>query len=171
MQKNTFFLLLGTNLGNRTALLREAVAQIEQQIAPVLGQSAIYETAPWGVVEQPAFLNQVLQLESILHPIDILQRTQKIEKQLGRERHERWGPRLMDIDLLYYGNLVLTMTDLVVPHPRLHERRFTLVPLAQIAPDFMHPVLKKNNQELLANCTDNSQVFVFEDTTLLPNFG
>ena len=162
MQKNVFFLLLGTNLGHRIALLREAVQQIERQIAPVLRQSAIYETAPWGVTNQPTFLNQVLQLESILHPIDILQRALKIEKELGRERHERWGARLIDIDLLYYGDVILKMTDLTVPHPRLHERRFTLVPLAEIAPDFVHPILKKNNQELLAICTDSGEVIVYE---------
>ena len=170
MQKNVFFLLLGTNLGNRKELLREAIQQIKQQIAPILAQSAIYETAPWGVTDQPAFLNQVLQLESILHPIDILQRALKIEKELGRERHERWGPRLIDIDLLYYGDLILKMSDLIVPHPRLHERRFTLVPLAEIAPDFVHPVFKKNNQKLLADCTDSSEVFVFKDTASFLNF-
>jgi 2-amino-4-hydroxy-6-hydroxymethyldihydropteridine diphosphokinase len=161
MNKNDVFLLLGSNMGNRVAVLQEAVQHIEARVDLCVARSQVYETAPWGVLEQPAFLNQVVHLQTIWHPIDILERILKIEKTMGRQRHERWGARLIDIDLLYCGNVVLKMADLVVPHPHLHQRRFTLVPLAEIAPDFVHPIFKKNNQELLHICTDVSEVFVY----------
>ena len=162
MNKNEVFLLLGSNLGNRQAVLAEAIAQIETQIAPVCAKSSIYQTAPWGVAEQPDFLNQVVCLQTVLHPIDILQRALKIEKTMGRERHERWGARLIDIDLLYCGSVVVKMDDLIVPHPRLHQRRFTLVPLAEIAPEFVHPIFRQNNRELLDICTDTGETAIYE---------
>lgn len=161
MNQNPVFLLLGSNLGDRPTTLSQAQHLIEERIAPVVKASKLYETAPWGVAEQPAFLNQVLQLNTHWHPIDILERILKIEQELGRERRERWGARVIDIDILYYGALVMQMSHLVIPHPRLHERRFTLVPLAEIAADFLHPKLKKNTEELLNECTDNGEVNVF----------
>lgn len=146
MNKSAVLLLLGANLGERAATLKQAIQLISQQISPVLAQSALYQTAPWGVIEQPAFLNQVIQIETHLLPKTILRRILKIEKQLGRERRLRWGARVIDIDMLYYDDLVLDKPELQLPHPRLHERRFTLVPLAEIAPDFIHPILKKQTK-------------------------
>jgi len=162
MNKNEVFLLLGSNLGNRQAILNEAIAHIEAQIAPISAKSSVYQTAPWGVLAQPSFLNQVVCFQTVLHPIDILQRALKIEQIMGRERRERWDARLIDIDLLYCGSVIVKMADLMVPHPRLHERRFTLVPLAEIAPKFVHPVFKQNNQQLLDNCVDTGYTFVYE---------
>lgn len=161
MTQNPVLLLLGGNLGDRQAILQQARTLIEQRIAPIVKTSKLYETAPWGVTDQPAFLNQVVQLNTVWHPIDILERILKIEKELGRERRERWGARVIDIDILYYDQLIMQMTHLVIPHPRLHERRFTLVPLAEIAPDFVHSKYQKTNEELLQQCTDNSDVNVF----------
>jgi 2-amino-4-hydroxy-6-hydroxymethyldihydropteridine diphosphokinase len=169
MKPYPVFLLLGANLGEREATLSKAIELISNQIAPVVAQSQLYETAPWGVVDQPSFLNQVIKIETELRPTDVLEKTLKIEKQLGRERRLRWGARVIDIDLLYYADMILESPDLCLPHPRLHERRFTLVPLAEIAPDFVHPLLKKTNQALLNECTDTStvSVFVFTNTNLL----
>ncbi len=162
MNQYPVFLLLGANLGEREATLKQAVQLISERIAPVMAQSQLYETAPWGVIDQPAFLNQVIQIQTELSPKKVLEQTLKIEKHLGRERRLRWGARVIDIDILYYEHFILEDSDLHLPHPRLHERRFTLVPLVEIAPDFVHPVLKKTNRELLEKCTDEGIVNVFE---------
>ncbi|RYF48385.1 MAG: 2-amino-4-hydroxy-6-hydroxymethyldihydropteridine diphosphokinase [Cytophagaceae bacterium] len=152
------YLLLGANLGNRTKTLQRAVDLIAEYIGPVVRQSALYETAPWGVTDQPAYLNQVLAIDTTLLPEDILVQTQTIEQELGRVRFEKWGARVIDIDILYYGDHVQESDTLTIPHPYLHQRRFTLVPLVEIAPEFVHPMLLKTNAELLAECEDESEV-------------
>lgn len=162
MNQYPVFLLLGANLGEREATLKHAVQLISERIESVTSQSKLYETAPWGVIDQPVFINQVIQIQTELSPKKVLEQTLKIEKQLGRERRFRWGARVIDIDILYYADFILEDSDLHLPHPRLHERRFTLVPLVEIAPDFVHPVLKKTNRELLEKCTDEGIVNVFE---------
>ena len=162
MNQYPVFLLLGANLGEREATLKQAVQLISERIASVTSQSKLYETAPWGVIDQPAFINQVIQIQTELSPKKVLEQTLNIEKQLGRERRLRWGARVIDIDILYYADFILEDSDLHLPHPRLHERRFTLVPLVEIAPDFVHSVLKKTNRELLEKCTDEGIVNVFE---------
>ncbi len=155
-QQNTVFLLLGANLGEPSVTFEAARAGISAQYGGIVAASSVYETAPWGVVDQPAFLNQVVVIQTHYHPIDVLQFTQKLEKTLGRELRQRWGPRMIDIDVLYYGNVVMTMPELCVPHPRLHQRRFTLVPLVEIDPHFLHPKLKQTNQQLLEDCEDDT---------------
>lgn len=154
----TTYLLLGANIGDRTETLQRAINLIKARVGPVIQQSGLYETAPWGVTAQPAFLNQVLAVETGLEPGDVLTQTQAIEEELGRVRREKWGARLIDIDLLYYDQLILQTDRLTIPHPYLHQRRFTLVPLAEIAPDFMHPVLQKTNGGLLVECEDEGMV-------------
>ncbi|GAB3772827.1 2-amino-4-hydroxy-6-hydroxymethyldihydropteridine diphosphokinase [Spirosoma horti] len=152
------YLLLGANLGDRVQTLRRAASLIAKRLGTVGQQSSLYETAPWGVVDQPTYLNQVLAIHTMLRPEDVLVQTQIIEQELGRVRFEKWGARVIDIDMLYYDHLVLQSDTLTIPHPFLHQRRFTLVPLAEIAPDFVHPVLLKTNAELLAECADEGEV-------------
>ena len=152
------YLLLGANLDDRAQTLRRATDLIGERVGTVVQRSGLYETAPWGVTDQPAYLNQVLTVETTLEPEAVLQQTQKIEEELGRVRHEKWGARIIDVDILYYDALVIQTDTLTVPHPYLHQRRFTLVPLAEIAPDFTHPILDKTTVDLLAECTDKGEV-------------
>ncbi|KAB7729019.1 2-amino-4-hydroxy-6-hydroxymethyldihydropteridine diphosphokinase [Rudanella paleaurantiibacter] len=152
------FLLLGANLGDRVQMLTQAQTRLVQSVGPLLGASGLYETAPWGVTDQPAYLNQVLELDTQLAPADVLTQTQAIEQALGRVRLQRWGARIIDIDLLYYADTVLQTDRLTLPHPLLHERRFTLVPLCELAPDFVHPVLGQTNAHLLQQCPDTGEV-------------
>ncbi|WP_080058224.1 2-amino-4-hydroxy-6-hydroxymethyldihydropteridine diphosphokinase [Spirosoma aerolatum] len=154
-------LLLGANLGDRIRALHRANELLADRVGVVAQRSAIYETAPWGVTDQPTYLNQVVAVETTLPPDELLRQTQAIEQALGRVRLERWGARLIDIDMLYYGQLIIQTPHLTIPHPYLHQRRFTLVPLAEIAPDFLHPILQKTTLELLTECTDTSEVKIF----------
>jgi 2-amino-4-hydroxy-6-hydroxymethyldihydropteridine diphosphokinase len=149
------FLLLGSNLGDRNLLLQQAIHSIEEEIAPVIKQSAIYETQSWGKTDSPDYLNQVILIETELSAQIILQKILNIEWKIGRVREEKWGPRLIDIDILFYGDALIDESELKVPHPELHKRRFTLEPLAEIAPDFIHPTLNKNIFQLKNELKDN----------------
>jgi len=148
LMSHEIYLALGTNLGDRFANLRAAIAALAPQ-AHVLAESRIYETPPWGFLDQPAFLNMALRAETNLPPADLLAFLKQLETDLGRQPTFRNGPRLIDIDILFYDDLILTTPPLVIPHPRLHERNFVLVPLADIAPDFVHPILRQPVRALL----------------------
>lgn len=152
------FILLGSNLGDRNSNLAEAKGLIGQQIGSLVHQSSIYETAAWGKTDQPSFYNQVIQISSSLSPQKLINKTQKIEKELGRVRKEKWGERIIDIDLLYFNQFIINELKLQVPHPGIPDRRFTLIPLDEIATDFVHPQLQKTNKQLLANCNDGLEV-------------
>ena len=143
------YIALGTNLGDRLANLRAAIDSMPPEIH-VLVESHVYETPPWGYEDQPAFLNMALKAETDLEPELLLNFLKLLEVELGREQSFHWGPRLIDLDILFYDDLVLDSPPLVIPHPRLQERAFVLVPLADVAPDLIHPVLDQSVRELLA---------------------
>ncbi len=133
------FLGLGSNLGDRADYLRKAITALEGSAIKIEAASKIYETEPWGFMGQPAYLNQVIELETSLKPIELLHFCQKIEQLLGRKRERYWGPRTIDIDLLIYDNIVIRSEELILPHPYLEERAFVLIPLREIAPELVLP--------------------------------
>jgi len=159
--KHTVYIALGTNLGDWLENLRGAIRSMPPEIT-VLDESHIYETPPWGYADQPAFLNMVIKAETDLEPEFLLKYLKQLEVELGREKNFRWGPRLIDLDILFYDDLVLDSPSLVIPHPRLHERAFVLVPLADIAPESIHPVFKRSVRELLAKM-DTQGIVRFSD--------
>lgn len=158
----TISLALGTNLGDRFANLLAAFAALPPAVH-VLVQSPVYETPPWGLASQPAFLNMVLKGETHLVPLALLAHLKRLETKLGRQPAVRWGPRLIDMDILFYGELVLDIPELILPHPQLHERAFVLVPLADLEPGLVHPVLGKSVRQLLA-AVDTTGVKRYEPT-------
>jgi 2-amino-4-hydroxy-6-hydroxymethyldihydropteridine diphosphokinase len=149
------FLLLGSNLGERHLFLNEAIAYINNDIAPVLKISSIYETQSWGKTDAPDYLNQVIALQTDLSAHEVLEKALHIETILGRQREERWGSRTIDIDILFYGQAIINEPGLQIPHPQLHNRRFTLEPLAELAPEFVHPVLNKNILQIKSELKDS----------------
>jgi len=155
------YIALGTNLGNRPANLRAALGTLPPEVN-VLAESHVYETPPWGYKDQSAFLNMVVKAETSLEPDVLLKYLKQLEVQLGREANFRWGPRLIDLDILFYDDLVIDTPPLVIPHPRLHERAFALVPLADVAPELIHPVLERSVHEILAE-TDIQGIVRFGD--------
>lgn len=153
------FLILGGNLGNRQNNLEQARLLIEQTIGVTITCSACYETEPWGFAHENAFLNQVLQVETTLAPLSVLKEIQKIEISLGRVRgNDRYNARTIDIDILFYDNLIVTLPDLTIPHLHIAKRRFVLEPLAEVASEFVHPVLNLTVSELLTACEDTCKI-------------
>jgi len=148
--KHIVYIALGTNLGQRSENLQAAIEALTPEVV-VLDESHIYETPPWGYEDQPPFLNMVVKAETSLEPKALLKYLKQLEVELGREENIRWGPRLIDLDILFYDDLVIDTPPLVIPHPRLHERAFVLVPLGDIALDLVHPVFEQSIRELLAN--------------------
>lgn len=143
------YLSLGANLGNREANLQKAIELIGQRVGEVVCVSSFIETAAWGKTDQPDFLNLALQVSTVLSPLEVLLLIQEIEHQLGRERKEKWGARLLDIDIILWENQYIQYPQLEVPHPLMQDRTFVLIPMVEIAPEIEHPILKKNMKELL----------------------
>ena len=152
------YLLLGTNLGDRKANLDRAIQLIGAKGITVTQTSSIYETAAWGIEDQPGFLNQVIRVDTQLPAERLLSILLAIELEMGRVRIQKWGERLIDIDILHYHDQVIDKEDLQVPHPGIPDRRFTLVPLVELDAEAMHPVLQKSQQELLEVCKDELEV-------------
>ncbi|HCN83368.1 MAG TPA: 2-amino-4-hydroxy-6-hydroxymethyldihydropteridine diphosphokinase [Sphingobacteriaceae bacterium] len=152
------YLLLGSNLGDRKAYLSAARTHIEQQLGKIESMSSLYETASWGKTNEPEYINQVIHLRSDMTAEEVLKIIISIEKQLGRERTEKWGSRIIDIDILFYDDQIINEPDLVIPHPQLHLRRFTLAPLNELIPNFNHPLLEKSINDLYCSLKDNLAV-------------
>jgi 2-amino-4-hydroxy-6-hydroxymethyldihydropteridine diphosphokinase len=155
---NRAYLLTGGNIGDRKQNLLHASKLISEECGVVTAKSSLYETEAWGKTDQPAFLNQALEVETKLTARQLIRRVLKIEKQMGRERYEKYSPRVIDIDILLFNNEVHNYPLLKVPHPEMQYRRFTLLPLAEIAAGWVHPVLHKTIKTLLQDCPDTLKV-------------
>ncbi|HMZ90002.1 MAG TPA: 2-amino-4-hydroxy-6-hydroxymethyldihydropteridine diphosphokinase [Chitinophagales bacterium] len=158
MTEHTAYLLLGTNLGNRSENLSKATAAIRMFLGRVESQSHIYETEPWGKPHQPNFYNQAIKVVTPCSPLETLHLMKQVEFLLGRDNSEKWAPRVIDIDILFFDELAIESPVLTVPHAHIAQRRFTLDPMSEIAPDLVHPVLNKTIKELADACTDTLAV-------------
>lgn len=161
-QTHRAVLLLGSNLGDRLHHLEAAIDAITRTAGQVEKTSAVYETQPWGVTGQPNYLNAALILRTHLSPADLLNELKAIEQREGRTDRKKYASRTLDIDILFYDDLVLNLKELTIPHPKLHLRRFALVPLDEIVPGLQHPVLNKSVCQLVAACEDHLDVKLFE---------
>ena len=155
---NKAYLLTGGNLGDRVINLKTAEEMVDQQCGPVIQTSSIYETAAWGNTDQPPFLNQALGIETDLNAKQLIRHILKIEKLMGRIRKEKYGPRIIDIDILLFNQEIYDYPFLKIPHPELQNRRFALMPLAEIAAGIIHPVFNKSISHLLIECKDELDV-------------
>ena len=151
---------LGSNIGDRIGHLDRAVTLIGQHLGSVEQESSYYETEAWGETEQDDFINQAISLQSALSAEEILKGILSVEEQMGRLRLKKWGPRIIDIDLIFYGEMIIESSELSLPHPRLHLRNFVLIPLLELIPDFIHPEFKKSIEELYLECRDESAVIL-----------
>jgi 2-amino-4-hydroxy-6-hydroxymethyldihydropteridine diphosphokinase len=151
VDEHIVYLALGSNMGNRAANLKAAIAALPPQME-VKAKSRVYETPPWGYTNQEKFLNQVLMVQTYVSPEPLMKHLKRLEVALGREPTFQYGPRLIDIDILFFDDLVFESSILTIPHPHLHERGFVLLPLMDIAPDLVHPVRKQTIRQLIAIC-------------------
>jgi 2-amino-4-hydroxy-6-hydroxymethyldihydropteridine diphosphokinase len=159
LEYSTAYLLLGGNLGDREANLKKAIELLDHKIGKVISISALYETAAWGKTDQPPFLNQAVGLQTNLTALEVLELALSIEQELGRVRKDKWGERLIDIDLILFGNEIINIPDkLQVPHPHMQNRKFVMEPLAEIAPEVIHPVLGETILAISRNITDPLEV-------------
>lgn len=159
------FILLGSNMGDREGIITQAIDMIVNECGDLIDKSYLYESESWGFETEQWFLNQVIEIKSTLSPQRLIYNLLSIETQLGRDRlhhYDNYVSRVIDLDILYYDNLVMNNNIITLPHPKLHLRRFTLLPLCDIAPDFIHPVLNKPNKELLNSCKDISAVKLYK---------
>lgn len=159
LEYSTAYLLLGGNLGDREGNLEKAIELLNEKVGRITAVSSLYETAAWGKTDQPAFLNQAVALETNFSALEVLDRALNIEQELGRVRKDKWGERLIDIDLILFGDEVINIPDkLQVPHPHMQNRKFVMEPLAEIAPDVVHPVLGETILTISKNMVDPLEV-------------
>ena len=159
LEYSTAYLLLGGNLGNREANLKKAIELLNDKIGKVIASSSLYETAAWGKTDQPAFLNQAIALQTNLSALEVLDLALGIEQELGRVRKDKWGERLIDIDLILFGDQIINIPDkLQVPHPHMQYRKFVMEPLAEIAPEVVHPILGETILSISRNIDDPLEV-------------
>jgi 2-amino-4-hydroxy-6-hydroxymethyldihydropteridine diphosphokinase len=146
---------IGSNLGNRQKNCLRAIKLIEKNGIVIRKLSSMYETEPWGIKDQPHFLNMAIEIETHLNPEELLKILKNIENKIGRRKSYRWGPRSIDLDILLFDNLILKEDNLEIPHPLMHKRNFVLLPLSEIAPDIIHPLLRKKISDLVKELSNN----------------
>lgn len=161
MKNLLYHIILGSNLGDRVGQLQKARELITWKVGNIDTASALYETQPWGIEDQPWYINQAIAISSPLEPDEMLYSVKEIEKKVGRLEGERWHARHIDIDILLCGSLVIENNDLTIPHPLLHTRNFALIPLMEIAANAIHPLLNKTIEELYQECRDTGEVYIF----------
>lgn len=165
MAVESVFILIGSNLGERELLVNQACRMMGESCGELVAKSRLYESEPWGFKAEHWFLNQVVEVKTTMQPDELMKTLLLIERELGRDRsvpHDGYVSRPMDLDILYYGEEIVDTEMVKAPHPRLHERRFTLLPLCDVAPDFVHPLLKMTNKQLLELCRDNGKVNIYK---------
>jgi 2-amino-4-hydroxy-6-hydroxymethyldihydropteridine diphosphokinase len=155
LEQTLCYLLLGSNLGDRKSIIMQAVGLLEDQLGKLIAKSALYETAAWGKTDQPVFLNQAIAIETSLSALKVLEIALKIEKDLGRIRKEKWGERTIDIDVILFGDKIIDEGEkLQVPHPHMHNRKFVMAPMAEIAPNLIHPIFNDTILNIFENIND-----------------
>ena len=159
---NTVYIQLGSNIGERESFITKSMHKVEADIGKIITASSIFETTAWGNENQNNFLNSVIEIKTPFDAFTILQKSQEIENNLGRERSDKWGERTIDIDILFYNNKIINTKELTIPHPLIQKRKFVLVPLSEIAPSYKHPILRKNISTLLSECKDTQKVLDYE---------
>ena len=159
---NTVYIQLGSNIGERESFIAKSMEQIEENVGEIIIASSVFETIPWGNENQNNFLNSVIKIKTPFDSFKVLKKSQEIENNLGRVRLRKWGERTIDIDILFYNNKIINTKELTIPHPLIQKRKFVLVPLSEIAPNYMHPILKKSISTLLSECKDNQKVLDYE---------
>ena len=158
LEIENIFLGLGSNQGERELNLKNSIKLLNSRAGKVLNTSGIYESEPWGVKDQSHFLNQVIEIETLIDPIDLLNICKNIEHDMGRKPGIRWGKRVIDIDILYYNSKVINQKELIIPHKLMHERNFVMIPLNDLNENHLHPILNITNKEILNNCIDSCKI-------------
>ncbi len=166
LKTRNYYLLLGGNLGDRSYYFSSAISLIRERIGVIISVSSLYETEPWGFEHENWFLNQALIVKSVLAPEEVFRKTHDIERKLGRKRdNSRYNGRIIDIDILFVDEEIFYSDDLVIPHPRLHKRKFALLPLLKIAPKLRHPLLDRSVEEMAVSCKDTMKVNLYKPAT------
>lgn len=156
--RNRIFIALGSNLGDRTGTIQNALSDISRDVGIIINCSSFYESEPWGEKDQNGFINAMCELETDLLPVELLHQLRIIEQKYGKTSLRTWGPRTLDLDIIYYGKKIIVEKDLIIPHHNMYLRNFVLAPLAEIAPEFIHPILKKKTKSLLRDCPDTNKI-------------
>ena len=156
------YLQLGSNLGDIVSYLTQAKKYIAIEVGKILKTSNLYESESWGVIDQPEYINEIIKIETELNPEALLLNILDIEKRIGRKREYKWSARVIDIDIIFYNNIIINNTNLTIPHKHMHERNFVLFPLNEIASEYVHPILNKKVKELLCSCRDLTKIEKYE---------